>query len=220
MSLSPVHPEFHVFAERGLLYPPLSVVLVETTPSSYPEALFLYMIHKRLELNEEDLFVASLLEDFETTLQASVIPSPLVLKFRDLLRNPRVHYRFFETVEDLMKAVELHYKNIYFMYIYTSSLTGSKDLVEMLTNFVRKVKSTLSRTFNLTVFIDSENLANAAGRRLEYLADIIFEVKEATEMGNVSIIYVKRTKLYPKPDIVVEYSLSREEVVLQVIRSI
>ncbi len=220
MSLSPVQPEFNVFAERGLLYPPLSIILVETTPASYPEALFLYMVYKRLELNDEDLFVASLLEDFETTLQASVIPSPLVLRFRELLRNPRVHYRFFESIDDLMKAMDLHYKNISFMYIYTSSLTGSRELVEKLTSFVRKVKSTLTRTFNLTIFIDSENLVNTAGRRLEYLADVIFEVREATERGNVSVIYVKRTKLYPKPDIVVEYSLSREEVVLQVIRSI
>ncbi len=221
MSLAPVLPEIQILAERGLLYPPVSIVLVETTPNTNPEMLFLYLVHRRVELSEGEILVVSLLEDFETSLETSIVPSPLIAKFRGTLEHPRIHYRFFEKTDEMMRALELHYKDASFIYVYMAPPFQEVEVaVGKVLSFIRRIRSVITRTFGLTLFIDATQAKTMQGRELEYLADIVFELVESGEGSPVSVIRVKRTKYQPKPDVSIEYSIGREDIVMQVVRSI
>ncbi len=212
--------EIQHLREYGLVYPPVSFILYETTPYTYAEALFLYLVLMRRKLSEGDILVSSILENFESSLKTSAVPSPLIRKFQNLLHDPRIHYRFFYDGEELLKNLDLHFRVMGHIYVFAvDPIETSGEFIEGLSNIIRKIKNYMTRSFTITVFLDEEVMKTSSGRKLAYQAELIFRLSRG-EKTPASLLRIMKTKYIESPSITLEYSIGKEDLNFQVIRTI
>ncbi len=218
---NPIRPEIQLFLFFFLLYPPLTIVLYEVTPYSYSEALFLQLIKNRIQLDNKDVYVISILEDFSSTLKTSTVRIPVVNEFERIMTSPLVHYRYYDDLDEAIKAIDLHYKDAEFIYIYMSDPTTvtNDDFLKKISEIITKIKLNVSRRLLISFFFDSFIRKTVLGRRIEHQADLVFDVVER-EGYNGGRIRLLKSKFYPKPEIDVFYSFTRTGLEFQVMRSL
>ena len=206
--------------ESGLSFPPVSFILYETSPYTYSEALFLYLVLMRRDLTEADLLVGSILENFELSLKTSAVPTPLIRKFQMLLKDPHVHYRFFDDPMELLRTIELHFRTTGHVYVYAvDPIESNEDFLIGLSKLVKKMKTHISRSFTLTVFIDENTAETLLGRKLSYQAELVYRLSRSQKTVS-SLLNIMKTKFIDSPSITLEYSIGKEELNFQVIRTI
>ncbi len=218
--LAPNPPEIIHLREHGINYPPVSFILYETTPYTYSEALFLYLVMMRRELSEGDVIVGSVLENFETSLKISAIPTPLISLFKRTLQDPKIHFKYHDSSDELLKTIELHFRSADHIYLYiTDPLEATHEFITALSNIIKKIKNYTTRTFSITTFIDEKVLESREGGRLRYQAEFIFKLVRS-EKSSASLLKIMKTKYMMSPSIILEYTVGREGLSFQSIRTI
>ncbi|MGB9830603.1 MAG: hypothetical protein ACPLSP_00875, partial [Fervidicoccus fontis] len=108
----PNYPEIPVLRESGMIYPPVAFIIYMINPFVSPDVLFLYNIYLRanLEANKE-IFVGSYGEDVENLISVSSYPTPLISKLREFLSLTNIHYRYYTSIEEMIKSLELNFRS-------------------------------------------------------------------------------------------------------------
>jgi len=217
---SAVKPEIPFLVTQGMLYPPSSLILVEATPYSQIEVVFLEFVYNRLREFPDEVLAASLREDLKSSLLKSSVQTLLVMKYIEALKLKEDVLVYFEDPLELIEWLESSSQKATFIYAYLvdPTLAESTGVLERLSIASKNIVKQRDRV-QLTLFVDESIRANAYGRRLEYLADIVFQFreKEGVEGGTFRVL---KTKFLVKPAIQVDYSVRRDGLIFEAIREI
>ncbi len=218
---TPIKPEIRVLAESGFIFPPTSVSVYLVTPYSFAESIFLYLIRERLAVDKTDILVLSHWEDFDTILRTSSVKTPLVRSFLDLFDEPLIHYRYCESMEEVVRRFELHYRNNDFIYIYLGDPSSTVDdkWLDAISGFVTKVRNNVTRRFLLTLFVDEGIGKTAKGKRILYAADNVFKLEEEPMISGGKL-HILKAKMYVKPPLNIEYTVSTSGIDFQILRAL
>jgi len=220
--LEAARPEVPVLADYGLLYPPASLVLVEVTPCSWAEALFLEFVASRASEFPGAVAAASLREDFVASLSKSALPTVLVLRYLETLKSlgRRGSYTAIANVNELPRWLEASAKAHRFVYVYIADpeASTSERLVSEAASAVERALSE-REVLQVTLFLDEIARSTVPGRRLEYAATVVYRVKEG-KRGGASVLRVAKVKYGPKPPARVEFSVRSEGLVFEVLKEI
>lgn len=216
---TPIKPEIRVLSEAGFIFPPTGITVYLTSPYSFPESIFLYLIRERLKLDKTDILFLSYGEDFDTILRTSSVQTPLVRSYRDTMEEPLVHYRFCDTREELLRRFELHYRNHNFIYVYATDprIPYEEEWASTLHRFVRRIRDTVTRRFLLTIFLDTSVEESPLAKRLLYAADTVFKLEER-EMLSGGSLRILKSKMYFKPPLNIEYTVTSTNIEFQILR--
>lgn len=236
MSLAePVSPEIMVLAELGLIYPPSSLILVECSPETSPEVVFLEFVVRRMTSGERTL-VLSLRQDLLEDLRRSSVPFPVFSRYKHMMESavnpdefsskaesrgiPLLSYAKANDAREIAEEIAKHAELFPFIYVYAVDLAALEEpgALESLAEAAEKTKRSRKRG-SLTFFVDEAVRFRSAGRRLEYAADLVYRLVAASETGR-ALIVLARAKFTARPRVRIEYSITKEGVSFELVREI
>jgi len=186
------YPEIAPLRDLKIYYPPISFLLYSVEPTANPETLFLFLILARYEVEpNKDIFVGSYLLDFQWLATTSLVPTPLTSKLRYIIsESPSVHFRTYDSTEELLRAADLHYRDSNHLYFFVPYLKESeRDFLEKLASLIRKVKTSGRKSATFTFMLDRALMNMPEARLLQYWSDAFFtlRVNEKTGRRELSI---------------------------------
>ncbi|HEW64077.1 hypothetical protein [Fervidicoccus fontis] len=216
----PNYPEIPVLRESGMIYPPVAFIIYMINPFVSPDVLFLYNIYLRanLEANKE-IFVGSYGEDVENLVSVSSYPTPLISKLREFLSLTNIHYRYYTSIEEMIKSLELNFRSADHIYYYIPYLSENDEkMLFRLVQSVKKAKQNPNKNLTITFFID-ENVIGNRNSYMLYDGDILFKAyfDEKTYRRYIKLI---KMRFFEPRSINIEYVIDNDIIRFNLIRSL
>ncbi|MEM0021850.1 MAG: hypothetical protein QW039_05165 [Fervidicoccaceae archaeon] len=214
-------PEIGLLREMRIYYPPISLNIYAVDPIANPEALFLYLVLSRSELEpDKDIFVGTFQYDFQGIISSSVIPTPLTSRFRFIINeSPNIHFRTYEATEELLRAVDLYYRSSNHLYLFIPHLRENElEFLEKLAALLKKIKTTGRRSATVNIFIDIALMEKKEARLLKYYSDAIYVLRVNEKTRGRELALIKLSFSNP-PSSPLEMLIDSDSVKFQIVRS-